>query len=809
MKHNVIIFGAIALLGLAACQKETEKTAPDSPFYNPDTQTVKADFVLTLSTTTGKDTKTTAQYAQVNSDFLGMEAVHLLTYALPYAHSTRGNFIYRPTDFEEYKPISATRDFNLGALFPENAITASKASRSMELSLPLGTNSVLLYGKAKKTLADDIQGKVSLGGDPNDLTTVRYSLCSRLSNQNAFDAGAFVLSKILNYLLVAGLVNEQSFWTTAVGVNDGSYAFWYPLPSPDATLPDSPTDGQVSGLYTYHKGQLAWKQLGIMATYADDNKPETVPNNVVQTESGQSFTHTALGGTLGRAYLGLTTIKQTESLKELRAGSSVSVLHTIQDLYSIIDRSADAEPMSWEEEAVKRLAQNIRSRILVFFAQATDGSLDYIRDSDGDVDVEGLLAKLEVICFPGEWNSKVGILEANLDPSFFPDTEKKAGFPVNIGLPFGAAILDVTLGENVETKLGIDSFKYITDIPAYGFGSTTFPIANYRFPAELMYFGNSPIRVSNEVKKSSDYPGSVSAWDTESQWATGWTNKGTVQSTTRAVAMVNNINYGTALLASTCQYAQGVTALKDNNSVLHEGEQDNVIPVTAQSGSGLVVTGIIVAGQADVVGWDYTRYPDSGAYSGFAWNTTDKKFDNANFAENPFDKMIYDRVYTPFAVGATNTVYTMVWDNYDATKSADAQSDVYVAVELVNSTGEDFWGEMNLVRNGGVFYLLGKLDLATAVTNARTNNSGAFTDLSRDYYCYPPFDPANGNTINAPRVFMQDYMTTANLVFGEDCLKHAYVTVPDLRSSQVSLGVSVDMAWTPGLAFEVDMGKLN
>ena len=96
------------------------------------------------------------------------------------------------------------------------------------------------------------------------------------------------------------------------------------------------------------------------------------------------------------------------------------------------------------------------------------------------------------------------------------------------------------------------------------------------------------------------------------------------------------------------------------------------------------------------------------------------------------------------------------------------------------------------------------------VTNARKGaNPDAFSSLDRKNYCYPPFDPATGKTIDAPRVFMQDYVTTANLVLGADALKHAYVTVPDLRASQVSLGISIDMSWTPGLAFDVDMGHLD
>ena len=206
-----------------------------------------------------------------------------------------------------------------------------------------------------------------------------------------------------------------------------------------------------------------------------------------------------------------------------------------------------------------------------------------------------------------------------------------------------------------------------------------------------------------------------------------------------------------------------------------------------------------------MVGWDYVRRPDNAETVAEGYDETEKKFTGGVYTDNPFDKMVYDRVVGGYKVGSSTTpIYTMLWDNYDATKAADDQSDVYVAIELLNNTGKDFWGEMNLIRQSGVFYLVGKIDLSAA-TNLNVIKSG----ISRTDYCYPPFNPTNGATIEAPRVFMQDYMTTASLILTKTSLQHAYVTVPDLRSSQISLGVSIDMEWKPGLAFEVEMGKLD
>ena len=133
--------------------------------------------------------------------------------------------------------------------------------------------------------------------------------------------------------------------------------------------------------------------------------------------------------------------------------------------------------------------------------------------------------------------------------------------------------------------------------------------------------------------------------------------------------------------------------------------------------------------------------------------------------------------------------YTLVFDNY--TDAAD-QNAVYVALEFTNATGKDFWGEANLVRAGGTFYIVGKLDPTATGLAAITWP----TD-----YALPPYN-ADGSTIQATRVFIQDYMTTANFVINATSLQHAYVTVPDLRSTQISLGLSVDLAWSPGLVFD-------
>ena len=133
-------------------------------------------------------------------------------------------------------------------------------------------------------------------------------------------------------------------------------------------------------------------------------------------------------------------------------------------------------------------------------------------------------------------------------------------------------------------------------------------------------------------------------------------------------------------------------------------------------------------------------------------------------------------------------------------------------------SGQDFWGELNLIRNNATFYIVGKVDLKSIITattsspavtryNAVKDELAACNSTTTGYH-YPPFNPKTGETIVVPRVFMQDYETVLNLNLGENCLQHAYVTVPDLNASQVSLGLNVDITWKSGLQFDVDMGIL-
>ena len=64
----------------------------------------------------------------------------------------------------------------------------------------------------------------------------------------------------------------------------------------------------------------------------------------------------------------------------------------------------------------------------------------------------------------------------------------------------------------------------------------------------------------------------------------------------------------------------------------------------------------------------------------------------------------------------------------------------------------------------------------------------------------------DGASQEVGRVFIQDFMTEATLNIGENSLKKAYVTVPNLKSSQLSIALSVDLKWNEGYKFEQTFG---
>ncbi len=411
----------------------------------------------------------------------------------------------------------------------------------------------------------------------------------------------------------------------------------------------------------------------------------------------------------------------------IRAGSAFAVLKLVSELYDkvkqISDNGTDPE---------KTIAQNI---------------VDAITATTGNVTVEVNSNKTDA----NPYSLKYSTTNTNI-----------TNFPAAQGLPEGAAQLTFTSGD----------FKYKNQASIGVAPDPTFNIYNLTYPAPITYFDNTPLKATDKEIQPSDWQITASSWDSWDDW-TNWGN--IILSTSRSVALKNNINYGVACLETTFKCSTAGT-LEDNKSAIIRGENNQTITVPTD---GFPVTGILIGGQPKEVNWQYI-------------STSSQPAD--------YDYVAYDRDLTDiYAVKTGNPVsnYTLVLDNF--TDAQTGQPKVNVAVELVN-TAEDFYGKDGLIAKGQKFYLIATLDPSQGTEVKWPSYDGTNTNFDLNDSYKDRYPVQNGKN----RVFVQDFTTKAD--FTINTLKNAYVTLPDLRASLLQLGLSVDLKWQSGMTFDVPLG---
>ena len=261
-------------------------------------------------------------------------------------------------------------------------------------------------------------------------------------------------------------------------------------------------------------------------------------------------------------------------------------------------------------------------------------------------------------------------------------------YPRSIGLPDGAAAIRWT-GED---------FKVIT---------TTTPLDNingitrYTYPAALVFFTDSPIRTSMTDVPKSTYQSSM-AWSAFLD--AHYNNSQTVNTSTKAVAVVNPLQFGVANLRLTLT---GMIAnIKDakNNAV------------TNASMSTLPLTGVIIGGQ-HTVGYNMKPQGEQTDVDG---------------------RFIYETNITTETAG--KSINTLVLQSYDNEK-------VPILLEFQNDTAYPFTGKDGIVYPGTRFYLIGMIDPAGKGTGAYANRvftqdytttmSMVVSSLANAYTCMP------------------------------------------------------------------------
>ena len=330
----------------------------------------------------------------------------------------------------------------------------------------------------------------------------------------------------------------------------------------------------------------------------------------------------------------------------------------------------------------------------------------------------------------------------------YNNTNVHSDYPNNINLPEGAVELSFD-------KTG-NQFAYAETSGLTGL--STLDASKICFPSAIYYFQSSDLAATAMELDASQWPTTTTNWTAATApWlkdannlADGWT--ASVQPTTRSIAMRQNINYGVANLATTVKC--GAVSLPDNKGLNVTDPSEFADKVTVPA-DGFPVSGLLIGGQPTKVGFNFQPATDDA-----------------------FDLTIYDNnltgIVAKHSTEASTANYTIVLPN-DKGRAATDQNKVNVAIELTNNTDKPFRGIDGIIPAGGKFYLVGQLDPgAKTVTN-----------------------------VTNPAVFMSDYKTTLNLNITS--LKNAYNTIPDLRSTKLQLGLSVDLEWQAGIQFDVNI----
>lgn len=741
-KHFYLAFlSAIALTGtlsFTSCSSEEELLAEDpqpqvedNPTYNPRTGEVNVDFVMNIATANSTRMTSANTQASISETFRGMQNAYLLTYALANDNSHVAT------------ASTATKDYSLGTIMgtgyldPDGTGSTPKSRRVLELALPTGTNALMFWGKAIKSgeNSDNAQGKVIWTTGNKDISQLSFELARRIpADGSAWGQTAYSQYQSLLAKALTAIVNTQASYDVSFG-------------------------GQSKS------GTIKWSDY--VAVDGTGSTARLVTKTTDPTDGTGETGMCPLGEILCDAFKTMNTI----NTNEVRAGSGHSVAAMISDLYNVIAKVANAVPTSIEEAVAKEVGQTIQTNISNFF-------------SNPSTNIEWLSAA--TVKTKAAWTPTSGddLVSGNLNE-----------FPSNFNVPAGAAVLQFAIYDGGDL---VFTYSYKNNVPTYSMSGEpggTFNIFNYRYPAEICYFGNSPVRCTNETKATGDYPDGTTDWDADGSW-TGW-NDSHVLSTTRSVAMKQNINYGTAMLKTRVYYGTGT--LEDNNKHFHPSEDNKTIDVT-QAGV-FTLSGVLIGGVEATMGWNYLA----------------KAGNDAQFNSFIYDSDLPSTAIPAYTGGESYSAanYTLVWDNWNSASQGGDQNVVYVALEFVNNTGKDFWGMNNLIRRGQTFYITGKLDpdvttadrlTALGVNATQYKNNKALGITWPTKYALPPYD-GSGNTIQERRVFIQDYVTKADFKVGATSLQKAIVALPDLRSTQISLGLSVDLQWSEGLVFDSELGQ--
>lgn len=224
-------------------------------------------------------------------------------------------------------------------------------------------------------------------------------------------------------------------------------------------------------------------------------------------------------------------------------------------------------------------------------------------------------------------------------------------YPRSIGLPDGAAVIRWT-GSKFDVRTTTTSLDNINGIN------------RYTYPAELVFFTDSPIHTSNTEVPRSTYENASPT----TTWSTflneHYTSPRAVSTNTKAVAVENPLQFGVANLQLT---------LTGMSATLKDAKEETVSNADMDH---LPLTGVIIGGQ-HTVGYNMKPQGEQTDVDG---------------------RFIYET-----NIESGNSINTLVLQSYDNEK-------VPIILEFENKTGNKFTGKDGIVYPGTRFYLIGIID---------------------------------------------------------------------------------------------------
>ena len=267
-------------------------------------------------------------------------------------------------------------------------------------------------------------------------------------------------------------------------------------------------------------------------------------------------------------------------------------------------------------------------------------------------------------------------------------------YPQSLGLPDGAAAIRWT-GSQFEVKTTTTQLDNINGIN------------RYTYPAELMFFVDSPIRTSAKEVAKEDYQTTDQLWSAFLN--THYNGPTAVNSDTKAVAVENPIQYGVGRLDLT---------LTTMSAPLMDAK-DEVVPDATMT--TMPLTGVIIGGQ-HTVGFNMKPQGEQTDIDGrFIYETT---VDKTNYTTQGYKTS------------------TLVLQSYDNEK-------VPVILEFENNTEHAFTGKDGTVYPGARFYLIALIDPADKKEVGKDYTNRVFTQdyittmsmrvtsLAKAYTCMP------------------------------------------------------------------------